>query len=150
MGSSRAMATLAVAALAAIPAAAGAAQLQSATVKAPKSGAKYTGQTAHKLDLTLSISGKSVQIVAFQFACGRKTTASTSLQAIPLKRTDDGYRFKISTNGIVSYADQQPDENAAIAVRGLFSRSAKTVSGLLRVKTPRCHDTGYVKWSAKR
>ncbi len=141
---------LAALAIALVPvAAARAAGLEAATVRAPKSG-KYAGVTGQDQKLTLYVSGKSVQIVAFKFACGRKAIGSTSVQAIPLKRTDEGYRFKTSANSIVSYSDEQPDENGPVYLRGRFSRSGKSVVGLLRVQTKRCHDTGYVDWHAKR
>ena len=121
-----------------------------AHVTAPKSGAKYSGRTDQDRRLDLVISGKSVQIVAFDFACGRKAIARTGLQEIQLKHSAKGYRFGIVANGIVSYSDDEPDENAEIAIRGRFSRTAKTVVGVLRVETPRCHHTGPIEWRAKR
>lgn len=142
---------LVLGALAAPLAGAGAASLEKAAVVAPKSGAKYAGTTAKKGKVTFIISGKSIEIFAFDFPCGRKpASGSSSIQSLPLKRTDDGYRFKVKASGIVSYSDAQPDENGTISVSGTFSRSAKTVSGLLRIKTRRCHDTGDVRWSASR
>jgi hypothetical protein len=121
-----------------------------AAAVAPKSGATYKGETSQGEKVTLVISGKSVQILAFDFQCGKKSRASTSVQDLKITLTDGRYRFDTSTNGIVSYADEQPDENGKIDARGRFSKSAKTVSGLLRVQTKRCHSTGYIKFSASR
>ena len=126
-----------------------AADVEAAAVHAPRSGAKYGGITEENKRISLRISGRSVEIVAFRFACVETASGATSLQSLRLKRTRAGYRFKISTHGIVSYSDEAPDENAAMSIRGEFSRSAKTVSGRLRVDAPRC-DTGYVRWRATR
>jgi hypothetical protein len=141
----RSLAATAIAALVVL----GAAAAVHADATPSKPGAKYTGKTAQGTKLTLMVSGKKVDIVAFEFNCGRKTVGATSLQDLPLKRTDAGYTFNVSANGIVSYRDEQPDENAEVAIRGRFSRSAKTVAGVLRVASPRCHHTGPVDWRAK-
>lgn len=136
-------ATLALATAAAGSTAAGADR-----VKAPRSGAKYSGVTGDRGKLTLYISGKSVQLVGFRFACD-KIVGSTSLEAIKLKRSKTGYRFKINAHSSVTYSDNRPDQNAAVFIEGRFSRSAKHVAGRLRVGSPRCH-TPYVKWRARR
>lgn len=120
-------------------------------VKAPKSG-KYTGTTGASRTLTLYVSGKSVSIVAFQFACGQ-AKGNASISDIALKKTKKGYRFSVSTHGIVTYSDSDshPDENGTIAIKGRFDRkTAKKVAGTVRVKTPRCGDTGSVYWTASR
>jgi hypothetical protein len=116
----------------------------------PKPGSTYSGVTEDDERITLRMSRKSIEIVGWRFRCGDDVSGITSLQSIPLRHSEDGYRFKLTTFGIVSYSDEQPDENARIAFRGRFSRSAKTVAGLFRAKTPRCGDTGYVEWRAKR
>jgi hypothetical protein len=123
--------------------------LKRAAAKAPSSGARYGGLTAEGKRLMLRTSRGAVQIVGFRFECVDIASGATSLQSIRLRRDDAGYRFKISARGIVSFADEAPDENAAISIRGQFSRSAKTVTGLLRVDARRC-DTGYVRWRAAR
>jgi hypothetical protein len=115
-----------------------------AKVKAPKSG-MYHGPGG----LQMSISGKSVEIVAFEFAC-KNTKGATSLSSIALKKSPRGYRFGIKAHGIVSYRDNQPDENGAIDISGRFSRTGTSAAGTLRVKTPRCGGTGAIKWRAKR
>lgn len=136
--------------VASIPVGAGAASIEKASPTAPKSGTTYSGSTEEDERITLRIARRSIEIAAWRFRCGNKAIGITSLQALPLRYSETGYRFKLSTSGIVSYSDEQPDENAVIAFRGRFSRSAKTVTGLFRVKTKRCHDTGYVEWRAKR
>ena len=112
-------------------------------VKAPKSGSQYDGN--HKL--VLYISGKSVELVAFNFPC-RDTTGRTSLNDIALKKTKKGYKFAIKAHGSISFADGRPDENGAVNISGRFSRKAKTVAGHFRVGSPSCGDTGAVKWHA--
>jgi hypothetical protein len=118
-----------------------------AKVKAPKSG-QYDGGARGK-DVTLFISGKSVQIMAFSFACGGGE-GRTSLNDVNLKKTKKGYKFGVSAHGSVTFSDDRPDENAAVAVSGLFTRDGKRASGTFRVKAPRCHDTGSIKWKVKR
>jgi hypothetical protein len=126
------------------------AALAAAAVKAPKSGAKYTGQTAQGHPIELVIQRKSVYYISFRFACGRKAIAATGLQDIPLRRTSKGYRFAIDAHSSMSFSDDQPDENAAVSVKGRFSRTARTVEGSARVRSERCHDTGSISWRAKR
>jgi hypothetical protein len=126
--------------------ASGARVVAAAKVKAPMSGRTYSGRPG---GIQLSISGKSIQIVAFRFRC-HDTTAATSLTGIPLKKTSRGYRFAIKAHGIVSYADGKPDENGAVDINGRFSRTARSAGGALRVKTPRCGDTRRVDWRAHR
>ena len=145
LGAATAAAALTLAAATALAPAAG---LRSAAVQ-PPSKARYGGTTEEGKRLMLRTSRTAVEIVAFRFECVEAGSGATSLQALRLKRTEKGYRFKIATHGIVSYSDEAPDENAAISIRGQFSRSAKTVTGVLRVDAPRC-DTGYVTWRATR
>ena len=112
-------------------------------VKAPKSGSEYDGN--HKL--VLYISGKSIELVAFNFRCG-ETTGRTSLNDIPLKKTKKGYRFAIKAHGSITFADGRPDENGAVSISGRFGRRAKSVAGHFRVKSPSCGNTGVVAWKA--
>jgi hypothetical protein len=135
---------MAVAAMLALVPIAGAATQK---VKAPKSG-QYNG-TARGKDLTLIVSGKSIEIVAFSFACDG-TAGRTSLDSIALKKTKKGYAFGIRAHGSITFSDNQPDENGAVDISGRFARDGKRASGVYRVRSPRCHDTGNIKWSAKR
>jgi hypothetical protein len=98
--------------------------------------------------MTVYVAGKSISLVAFQFACG-STTGSTSVGDIKLRRTSQGYRFAISAHGIASFRDERVDQNATIDVSGRFSPLAKSLTGLVRVRVPSCRDTGYVRWSAR-
>ena len=134
---------VAVAVFALVPATDAATQ----TVKAPKAG-QYNGHPGGK-DLTLYISGKRIDLAAFSFKCA-DTSGRTSLNAIALKKTKKGYKFAFSGGGSITFADGQPDENGKMSISGLFTRSGKKVSGVFRVHSPRCHDTGNVKWSARR
>src|SRR4051794_27211557 len=77
-----------------------------AKVKAPRS-ALYQGRRAR---LQMQISGKAIQIVAFEFPC-EDTRGATSLTDNALKKTRRGYRFGIKAQGIVTYRDDEPDEN---------------------------------------
>jgi hypothetical protein len=136
-------ATLAAGLAGGLPAATGA-----ATVKAPRSG-KYEGATTRKRPLTLYTTGKAIDLAAFQFDC-KATVGKGSLNDIRLRKSAKGYRFAIRARGSISFTDEGPDENAAIAISGRFSRDGKTVRGVLRVKSHRCGDTRKVRWSARR
>jgi hypothetical protein len=135
---------MAVAALAAAPAAAPAAT----KVRAPKDGATYKGKTERNGRFSLTISGKSIQILAIKFKC-HDTFGHTSLQDVPLKKTKRGYKFAIDSFGIVSYDDAFPDENARIEIYGQFTKRARSATGRLKVRPPRC-GTGLLDWKIKR
>src|SRR4051812_4363973 len=117
-------------------------------VKAPKSGARYSGRTGQKQRLMLQIGGRSVDIFAFRFSCGG-ALANTSLNDIRLRKRRTGYRFRITAYGIVTYVDGRPDQNGKFGIRGRFSRDARRVRGRLRARLPGCA-TGAVRWSARR
>jgi hypothetical protein len=117
------------------------------TVKAPKSG-QYNGSPRGKA-LTLYVSGKSIQLAAFGFACAG-SSGRTSLNDVRLKKTTKGYKFGISAHGSITFADNYPDQNGAIELYGRFSLDGKSAKGTFRVKSPRCHDTGSIKWRAHR
>ena len=134
---------VAVAALALVPVADAAKQ----SVKAPKAG-QYNGYPRGK-PLTLFVSGKSIDLAAFSFKCN-DTGGRTSLDAIALKKTKKGYKFAFSGRGSITFDDGRPDENGKLSISGLFTRSGKKATGVFRVRSPQCHDTGNVKWSAKR
>jgi hypothetical protein len=135
--------------VAACPTLAGAERLSAAaSPKAPRSGT-YPGRTAQHRPLTLYISGKSVEQIAFQFSC-RDIAGGTVLNDIRLKKSKNAYRFSISAYGSVTYSDDQQPENAKIDMSGSFSRTGRRATGRFRVKSSRCGKSGYVKWSAKR
>ena len=130
-----------VAFLVAVPATAGAAT----TVKAPKG----TYEGAAPADALLQASKKSIAIAALSFRCGSKVYGRTSLNEIPVKKTDRGYRFSIVTKALASYTDES-NENVTVELSGRFALNAKSVSGRIRVKSKKCGDTGRVKWSAAK
>jgi hypothetical protein len=115
------------------------------TVKVPKSGS-WAGRPGK---LVMSTSGKSIDIVAFTFACGT-ASGRISLNGIALKKTARGYKFAIKGHGNVTYSDDEPDENGSVEISGRFSRTGKSVGGTWRVKTGRCGQTKTVKWRAHR
>jgi hypothetical protein len=114
-------------------------------VKAPKSGSQYSGNH----DMTILISGKSIELLAFDFPCG-ETEGRTSLNGVPLEKTKRGYKFSTATHGNASYDDGHADENASVGVSGRFTRDAKKVRGRFAVYTPYCGGTGKIKWRATR
>jgi hypothetical protein len=136
---------------AAKPARASAARAQAATraakVKAPKSG-QYNGRPRGK-DMTLFVSGKQIELASFSFKCA-DTTGRTSLNAIALKRTSKGYKFSLDAHGSISFADGQQDENGKVSIAGRFAADGRGAKGAFRVKSPRCHDTGSIKWRVHR
>lgn len=134
-----------------VPFAAGAAPPKKPPIIPPKSGSTFEGGTAQHRKLSLRIAGKSIQIVAFKFNCGPGLTGNTSLSDIKLAKGKYGYKFAISSFGIVTYSDEQQDENTQVfKISGKFNRVGKRVTGSLRVKTKRCGDTGSRKWYANR
>jgi hypothetical protein len=138
-------AALALAALAVVPVADAA--KKPPPVKLPKAG-QYNGHPRGK-DLTLYVSGNSIELAAFSFKCA-STGGRTSIDALALKKTKKGYRFAFSGHGSITFDNGQPDENGKISISGLFARSGKRATGVFRVRSSYCHDTGSVKWSAKR
>src|SRR2546423_3905442 len=113
----RAIAFVAIAAVAALAPIAGAAKRH--TVKAPKSG-KYSGGTAQHKDIALYISGKSIDLAAIQVKCRPGVTGRTSLNSIPLKKGKNVYRFSIKAHGSIGFSDQSTDENGAVNIAGAF------------------------------
>lgn len=97
----------------------------------------------------MRISGRSVEIVALSFPCG-EVSGRASLNNFRLKRTSKGYRFNADANALVGYSDEAPDENGRVHVSGRFARNAETVRGHIRVRTPRCADTGHLDWRATK
>ncbi|HEX8051518.1 MAG TPA: hypothetical protein VF517_00885 [Thermoleophilaceae bacterium] len=121
--------------------------LAASQVRAPRSGSEYTSGAPR--DVLLRVSGRSVEIVAITFPCG-KTFARASLSDFPLKRTSRGYRFNADANAIVTYANGKPDENGAVHISGRFSLDARTLRGHIAAKTRRCGSTGDLSWKAKK
>jgi hypothetical protein len=126
-------------ALALVPVAADA----TTAVKTPKPGT-WSGRPGKVI---MSISGKSIDLVAFSFACGN-ASGRTTLNGIVLKKTAKGYKFAVKAHGNVSYSDGQPDENGSVELAGRFSRTGKSAGGTWRVKTARCGRTKTTKWRA--
>lgn len=106
----------------------------------------YTGRGGRYL---LSVSGRTIDLAAFDFDCGT-ATGRTSLNDIPIRKRRGRYRFSIKAHGNVTYSDDHVDENAAVTASGVFSVTGRRVAGTLRVKTPRCGGTGKVDWAARR
>lgn len=117
-----------------------------AAVRPPRSGSQYQAAAHH---IFLQISGRSIEIIAFSFRCG-DATGRISLNALKLKRSRRGYRFYFVTHGLATYSDGEPDENAEVHIRGLFTRDARAVRGRFRVETPKCGNTGRLRWRATR
>ena len=134
---------LAVALALAIPAAAAAATQP----RAPRSGSEY--RSGPPADVVMRIAGRSIEIVAISFPCAG-TFGRASLNDFRLKRTSKGYRFNADANGLGSFADEAPDENARLHVSGRFALDARTVRGHIRVRSRRCGDTGDLDWRATR
>jgi hypothetical protein len=132
------------AAVALVPLAADAAKT---SVKLPKSGT-YNGPTGQHKQLSLSISGKSVDLAAFSFAC-KGADGRTSLNGIRLVKTKKGYAFALKAHGSITFSDDRPDENGKIDIAGRFTKTGKKATGTLRVRSSRCH-TGSVDWRATR
>lgn len=137
----RVLAILAIA-LFAIPAVASAA---TRPPKAPKHGWEYRGQPG---DVLVMVSGKSLEYMGFSFPCG-DVRGLTGLNDFPLKRTTRGYRVDAHAHGSITYTDEF-SENAKVDFVARWSLDAKTVRGYVRVVSPRCGDTGRIKWKGSR
>ena len=115
----------------------------SAGVKRP--AGEYTGQRGQ---LLISVTGRSIELAAFDFPC-RRTTGRTSLNDIPIRRARGRWRFSIRTFGIATYRDDFPDENARIRFTGRFTPNGRRVTGTVTFTTPHCgNDT--IAFSASR
>jgi hypothetical protein len=117
-------------------------------VKLPKGGS-YSGSTVKGRAITLYVSGKSVQLAAFSFAC-RGADGRTSLNDIKLVKTRKGYKFAVKAHGNVSFSDGRPDENAKVNITGRFATGGAKATGAFRVKSLHCPDTGSIHWRVKR
>ena len=113
-------------------------------VKAPRNGV-YKGSPGA---IELHVSGRSIDLAAFGFRCG-DGRGRMSLNAIRLRRTSEGYRFRSVANGTISFEDGSADENGEVRFRGRFSRTGRSARGELRVTSRRCR-TGDVRWRATR
>jgi hypothetical protein len=118
-----------------------------AKVRAPKSG-EYDGQPRGH-PLSIFVSGKEIELAAFSFKCA-DTVGRTSLNAIKLKKTRKGYKFALDAHGNISFEDGASDENGRVSIAGRFSADGKAARGKFRVRSKRCHDTGWIKWRASR
>jgi hypothetical protein len=117
-------------------------------VKAPKKSARYQGLAGdHRLILEISGNGRQVKLVFFEITCG-EGTAATGLQNIALRKSRSGYGFGAGSRSTLVFEDDSYEEDVVVAVVGEFARNGKRISGLLRVKSERCGDTGNVKWVA--
>jgi hypothetical protein len=94
----------------------------------------YTG---HAGTFTLMVSGRSIELAAFDFKC-RGTTGRTSLNSIPIKRARGRWRFSIRTFGLATYRDDVPDENARVRFTGRFTTNGRRVTGNVVVTSPHC------------
>jgi hypothetical protein len=117
-----------------------------AKVKAPNG--EYSGPR----DLVMQVSGKTIDILAFNFPCKKHpgTHGRTSLNQIPLRKTSKGYKFSIKLHGIVSFSDGHVDENGITSIGGQFGRKGKSVHGRFAESVRHCGPTGKLKWSAER
>jgi hypothetical protein len=117
------------------------------SVKRPKSGS-YSGTTQQKKDITLYVSGKSIDLAAFSFSC-QGADGRTSMNALKLVKTSKGWKFSLKAHGSISFSDGQPDENGKVEIGGRFAVGGKQARGTFRVKSSRCH-TGVRTWHVKR
>ena len=95
------------------------------------------------------VAGRSIELAAFDFGC-RETTGRTSINDISISKVRGRWRFSERTHGLVTYADDHPDENARVRLTGAFSANANRVTGRLRVTTRYCGTTKLIEWSATR
>jgi hypothetical protein len=119
-----------------------------AVAKVTAPNGDYTGPR----NLFMRISGKRIEILAFNFPCHKhpKSHGRTSLDDIPLKKRDQGYKFSIKAYGLVTYSNNHVDENGVTSISGQFGRKGKSVHGRFQSSTRHCGATGKLNWSAER
>lgn len=117
-------------------------------VSAPKAGG-YSGSTKQGRVLSLSVSGGAIEVAAIEFTCG-DAIGRTVLNDVRMRRTREGFAFDISAHGSVTYSDEHPDENAPVDLSGVFAPSGSKAKGRVRVKSPRCGDSGQIEWAVTR
>jgi hypothetical protein len=117
-----------------------------AKVTAPEGD--YTGPRK----LFMRISGKKIEIIAFNFPCRKhpKAHGRTSLNSIALRRTDHGYKFSSKEHGIVTYSNDHVDQNGVTSIGGQFGRKGGFVRGRFLSSTRYCGPTGKLDWKANR
>jgi hypothetical protein len=107
-----------------------------------------TGDFTGKRNLVMRVSGRSIELAAFDFPC-RGTTGRTSLNGIALEKTSDDLEFSTTVRGIVSYKDGAPDENGVTKISGQFDPDGKSASGTYQVTTKRCGQSREIDWRAR-
>lgn len=117
-----------------------------AKVRAPDG--EYTGPR----NLVMSVSGKTIDIIAFNFPCRKHPNAHgrTSLNSIALRKTDHGYKFSTKQFGIVSYSNDHVDQNGVTSISGQWGRKGGFVRGRFLSSTPYCGATDKLDWKANR
>jgi len=118
-----------------------------AKVRAPEGD--YTGPRK----MFMRVTDKSIEILAFNFPCKKapsKAHGRTSLNAIPLRKTDKGYKFSTKSYGIVSYSDDHVDQNGVTSISGQFGRKGGFGRGRFQSSTRYCGPTGKLDWKANR
>ncbi len=120
-----------------------------ARVKQPTG--EYEGDAGR---LTFSVSGRSIQVFAFEVRCrdadGRATSGRMSLNDLRLEKRRGRWRLSTLIYGIITYADGRPDENARVRLTAVFSPSASRVTGRMNVRSPACGTVDPRLWSARR
>ena len=115
--------------------------------KRPIDGYHYNGTTDQGLPMTFSAYGMTLPLFEATFACEGDVIARTSLEAVNIRESEDGYSFTLAANSLVGYSDEGPDDNGTIVVSGNFAHDAASASGDFRIETSRCA-SGKVTWEA--
>jgi hypothetical protein len=147
MTTSTRLSVIAAAATLALVPIADAAKHKQPRVRVPKSGHFHGASGGRAIDLYTQ--GRVIQLAAFDFKCG-DVKGRTSINDIKMKWSKKGYRFGLTTNGNITYSDEQQDENGAISFWGRFTPAGNRVRGTYRVKSQRCGSTRTVEWNARR
>ena len=116
-----------------------------ATAQAAKPSGSYSGPDR----VVLEVSGRTIELLGFDFPC-RESTGRTTLNGLEIRKARGKWRFRTLIYASATYADGHPDENIKVRIRGRFSPTGKVVKGVFRVRSPHCGRTGPVRWWARR
>lgn len=121
------------------------ASLAAGAVEPPPDGATFRGRPG---SVEVLVSGRSIALAAFSFRCG-ETRGRTNVNGLRLRRTREGYRFRLRAAVSITFEDGSPDQNGEALFRGRFSRTGRSVRGVFWARSSRCAKRD-VAWIGRR
>ena len=131
-------------AIATVAASAPAAEALGAQPKRPSG--QYSGEGGRFM---LIVSGRTIDVAAFDFPCGA-TRGRTTVNDVRIRKRRGRWRFSIRTFGSATFDDERPDANVRIAFSGRFSPTARVATGKLTVSASTCGSKKTQDWTTNR